>query len=212
MAQQNALADLVRAKIDSLRPKLLDLSRRNPLVATKLGPRSNSHIRAVDELPDFVFFKLKNEQEMQLIPLPPVEEDPRDEQTEQFRDALTNARITDEAYISAMEAIEKDADDYLDKTREVERALKDRVRAVLGLPPHEQKSSTNLMQHARNNGILPSYELPEPTEAHEDGRHTDDNIQTLLFINPLCLYPQFTRGLTRDFSDQGRTPATNSHQ
>src|SRR6266404_8246538 len=46
------LEALVRAKIENLRPKLLDLSRRNPLIATKLGPRSNSHIRAVDELPD----------------------------------------------------------------------------------------------------------------------------------------------------------------
>jgi hypothetical protein len=64
------LQDLVRAKIENLRPKLLDLSRRNPLIATKLGPRSNSHIRAVDELPDVLYFKLNNNQEMQLIPLP----------------------------------------------------------------------------------------------------------------------------------------------
>lgn len=176
----NVLSDLVRAKIESLRPKLLDLSRRNPLIATKLGPRSNSHIRAVDELPDVLFYKLNNNQQMQLIPLPPVEEDPRDEQTDAFREALTNARITDDIYLSAMEAIDKDADDYLDKSREAERALKDRVREILGLPTRVQKNAVNLVQHARNNGILPSYELPEADDEHEDGRHTDDNIQTLL--------------------------------
>jgi hypothetical protein len=93
------LQDLVRAKIENLRPKLLDLSRRNPLIATKLGPRSNSHIRAVDELPDVLYFKLNNNQEMQLIPLPTIEDDPRDELTDEFREALINARLTDEIYL-----------------------------------------------------------------------------------------------------------------
>src|SRR5580704_16046011 len=95
------LHELVRAKIEHLRPKLLDLSRRNPLISTKLGPRSNAHIRAVDELPDILFFKINNEQEMNLVPLPPIEEDPRDERTDQFREVLINARITDETYLSA---------------------------------------------------------------------------------------------------------------
>src|SRR5450755_2972550 len=76
-ATSEALQDLVRAKIENLRPKLLDLSRRNPLIATKLGPRSNSHIRAVDELPDVLYYKLNNNQEMRLIALPAIEEDPR---------------------------------------------------------------------------------------------------------------------------------------
>ena len=59
----NDLAELVKQKIENLRPKLLDLSRRNPLIATKLGPRSNSHIRAVDELPDILYYKLNNGQD-----------------------------------------------------------------------------------------------------------------------------------------------------
>lgn len=179
-ADVESLQELVRTKIENLRPKLLDLSRRNPLIATKLGPRSNSHIRAVDELPDVLFFKLNNRQEMNLVPLPHIEEDPRDEQTETFREALINARLTDETYLASMEAVDRDADDYLEKTREIERALKDRVRVLLGMPPRAHKSEINLIQHAKNNGILPSYELPEPNEKNEDGRHTDDDIQALL--------------------------------
>ncbi len=179
------LHELVRAKIEHLRPKLLDLSRRNPLISTKLGPRSNAHIRAVDELPEILFFKINNEQEMNLLPLPPIDEDPRDERTDSFREALINARITDEAYLAAMEAVDRDADDYLEKTRTIERALKDSVRAHLGLAPRVQKSEINLTQHAKNNGIVPSYELPKPEEANGDGRHTDDNIQTLLLPNDL---------------------------
>jgi hypothetical protein len=184
-ATSEALQDLVRAKIENLRPKLLDLSRRNPLIATKLGPRSNSHIRAVDELPDVLYYKLNNNQEMRLIALPAIEEDPRDESTAEFRDALTNARLTDEKYLMEMEGIDKDADDYLDKSREAERALKDRVRELIGLAPRVQTTAVNLAQHAKNNGVSPSYELPTVESEHEDGRHTDDNIQTLLLPTDL---------------------------
>jgi very-short-patch-repair endonuclease len=184
-ANPEGLHELVRAKIEHLRPKLLDLSRRNPLVSTKLSPRSNAHIRAVDELPDILFFKINNEQQMNLLPLPPIEEDPRDERTDAFRESLINARITDEAYLAAMEAVDRDADDYLEKTRAIERALKDTVRAQLGLAPRVQKSEINLTQHAKNNGIIPSYELPGPEEQNRDGRHADDNIQTLLLPSDL---------------------------
>src|SRR6202789_25647 len=183
-AKAQDLVQLVKAKIENLRPKLLDLSRRNPLIATKLGPRSNSHIRVVDELPDILFFKLNNAQEMNLIPLPSIDEDSRDELTNAFRDALINSRLTDETYLASMEAIERDADDYLDKTRQIERELKDRVRELLGLAPRIKKAEVNLLQHARNNGISPSYELPEPDKALEE-RHTDNNIQTLLLPSDL---------------------------
>lgn len=179
------LEDLVRTKIENLRPKLLDLSRRNPLIAAKLGPRSSSHIRVVDELPDVLFFGLSNEQEMELIPLPPIEEDPRDEQTREFRETLINAQLTDEFYIKDMESVARDADDYLDKSRAIERALKDKIRTQIGLPPRVQKTEPNLVQHAKNNGISPSYELPEPNDEHNDGRHSDGNIQTLLLPSDL---------------------------
>jgi len=93
-SNEKALHELLHAKIESLRPKLLDLTRRNPLISTKLGLRSNSQIRAVDELPDILFFKLSNEQEMNVVPLPPIEDDPLDEQSHSFRAALTNGRLT----------------------------------------------------------------------------------------------------------------------
>jgi len=181
----NDLANLVEAKIQSLRPKLLDLSRRNPLISTKLSPRSNSHIRAVDELPDILFYKLNNGQTMRLVPLPAIDDDPRDESTATFRDALINARLTDEEYLTEIGAVERDADDYLDQTRRVERALKDRVRRTLGMPARTNAAEINLAHHARINGITPSYELPEPDTEDKDGRYNDDNIQTLLLPNDL---------------------------
>ncbi len=179
------LQELVKHKIEHLRPKLLDLSRRNPLLATKLSPRSNAHIRVVDELPDVLFYKLNNGQEMRLIPLPEIDDDPRDEESKAFRDALANARLTDDAYLKDLESIERDADDYLDRTRHIERALKDRIRDDLRMPPRPKQADINLAQHARNNGITPSYDLPEPDGEVEEERHTDDDIQTLLLPKDL---------------------------
>lgn len=179
------LRELVRQKIENLRPKLLDLSRRNPLLATKLSPRSNAHIRVVDELPDVLFYKLGNGQEMRLVPLPEIAGDPKDEDVKGFRDALSAARLIDERYLHELEAIDRDADDYLDRTRSIERALKDRLRDEFGLPPRPKQVETNLTQHARNNGIAPSYELPLPDSESEDERHTDDDIQILLLPKDL---------------------------
>jgi hypothetical protein len=181
----NDLLEIVKQKIENLRPKLLDLSRRNPLIATKLGPRSNSHVRAVDELPDILFYKLNNGQEMRLVPLPAVDDDPRDEQTAAFREGLINARLTEDQYLSEIESVDRDADDYIDRTRQIERHLKDWVRQVLGLPPRTKKTEVNLIHHAKINGILPSYEFPTPDAEHTDGRHSDDDIQILLLPNDL---------------------------
>jgi hypothetical protein len=139
----------------------------------------------VDELPDVIFFKLGNGHEMDFLPLPSIEEDPFDERTNDFREAVINARLIDESYLAAMEALDRNSDDYLDESRNIERALKDRIRAQLGMPPRAQKSEVNLSQHAKNNDILPSYELPAAGDEHEDGRHTDDKIQTLLLPSDL---------------------------
>ncbi|MGD0421085.1 MAG: DUF4011 domain-containing protein [Xanthobacteraceae bacterium] len=184
-SNEKALHELLHAKIESLRPKLLDLTRRNPLISTKLGLRSNSQIRAVDELPDILFFKLSNVQEMNVVPLPPIEDDPLDEQSHSFRAALTNGRLTDEAYLAAIELIDRDHDDYLENTQAIERELKDKIRTLLGLAPRIQQTEINLTQHAKNNRISPSYELPEPNDEKQDGSHTDDNIQTLLLPDGL---------------------------
>ena len=78
-----------------------------------------------------------------------------------------------------MESVDRDADDYLDKTRQIERSLKDKVREQLGWAPRAQKAEINLIQHAKNNGISPSYELPAPNVRQQDDRHAD-GIQTLL--------------------------------
>ena len=49
----------------------------------------------------------------------------------------------------------------------------------------QKKSDISLTQHAINNGISPHYNLPSPHDEHEDGRHTDENIQTLFLPEDL---------------------------
>ncbi len=173
------LSKLVSAKIETLRPRLLDLSRRNPLVSTKLTSRSNAHIRVVDELPDVLFYNVSNGQEMRFAPLPPLEDDPKDELTVAFSQALANARLTDASYQAAAEKLDSSADDYLELNRKIERTLKDKVRAQLGLAPRPEKNDVNLIQHAKNNGITPSYDLPLVDAAQDHDRYSDLDIQTL---------------------------------
>ena len=176
---------LIRVRIENLRPKLLDLGRRNPLISTRFSPRSRSHIRVVDELPDVLSFQLGDRQRMRFVPLPPLEEHPRDEQTREFQAALANAMLTDETYLTAIDAIDPSSEMAMEQNRQMERELRDRVRELLGMSPRQTTSHVSLQQHAKNNGISPSFELPDPTEKHEDGRHTDTDIQTLLLPDDL---------------------------
>lgn len=185
MSGNDEIQELIRAKIENLRPKLLDLSRRNPLISTRFSPRSNSHIRVVDELPDALSFFLSDQQTMRFVSLPPLDEDPRDEQTRQFQGALANARLTDEIYLAAVDEVDPYRENSLEKNRQLDRELKDRIRELFGMPPHLISGDISLPQHAKNNGISPSYELPEPGVEHEDGRHSDADIQTLLLPKDL---------------------------
>src|SRR5262249_50913802 len=68
-----------------------------PLLSTKFSSRSISYVRVVDELPDVLAEKLSNGK-MRLIALPPIEQDPKDEQTQEFQDVLAEAMLNDSTY------------------------------------------------------------------------------------------------------------------
>jgi hypothetical protein len=100
---------LINGKIEELRKRLLDFTRRNPLVdlAGALAPRRNTAIRAVDELPNVLAHGLVNGRRLQLVPLPGLDIDPVDEQDEGFQLALIEERQDDETYRQEMEALER---------------------------------------------------------------------------------------------------------
>ncbi len=185
MSVSGEIGDLVRTRIENLRPKLLDLGRRNPLISTKLTPRTATLVRVVDELPEVMRFNLVNQVSLRFAALPPLEDDPLDEQEASFQDALSSARLSDDVYLAALEAIDPSSDDSADEVRRVERELKDRIRVLLDMPPRQQKAELSLHQHALNNGIAPQWELPDPDDENEDGRHSDTDIQTLLLPEDL---------------------------
>jgi hypothetical protein len=74
-AAVTGLQDLVASRIEKLRPKLLDLTKRNPLISVNLSPRRNSVVRVIDELPDVLAFHLSQEKKMKFQPLPGLDED-----------------------------------------------------------------------------------------------------------------------------------------
>ncbi len=179
------IIDLVRKKIEKLRPKLLDLTRRNPLLSAPVSLRSNALVRAVDELPDVLLTKLTEGVALHITPLPPLSADPKDEQTRAFQDALENARLTDPDYLAALDKASDGSDASSEALARAERDLKDRLRDMFDLPKRQTDSNPSLAQHARNHNIAPSFDLPLPDEIHDDGRHEDNSIQTLLLPDVL---------------------------
>ncbi|MCF6158482.1 MAG: DUF4011 domain-containing protein [wastewater metagenome] len=63
--KKQELIGLINSRIEGLRPKLLDLTRKNPLLSTRFSEKSNSHIRVINETPNVLFHKI-NESKMEL--------------------------------------------------------------------------------------------------------------------------------------------------
>jgi very-short-patch-repair endonuclease len=179
----NQFSNLINERIEAMRRKLQDTSRRNPLINNVLNAKSASFIRIVDEKPQSIFdHVIVNEQRMVLAPLPSVDIDPPDEDTTEFKNAFLNAQSTDEAYIKAIEKIDFEYDEKaLDKQENADRALKDRVRESLEMPPRPKSEQfSDLINHAKSHGINPSSTLPLPSAVAGDDRHDDNQLQTLL--------------------------------
>lgn len=180
--------ELIKNKILKLRPRLMDTSRRNALINNSLSARSAAFIRIVDEKPQNIFDKLVvNEESLSLAPLPALEEDPLDENNLEFREAFEVSVATDQIYLDTIEEIDQDNDENsFEKQVEAERLLKDRVREQLGYSPRiTTPEITTLATHARNHGIVPSYDLPLPDFVSDDDRHDDDELQTLVLKKQL---------------------------
>ncbi len=185
---------LIKERVANLRLKLLDLSKSNPLLKINLKRSTSSYIRIVDELPDELAYSLTNGVQMDIVPLPGLEDEPLDECEPAFQHELTILIKTDEKYLQEVGEIDTDDSRSLKALYSAERHLRDRLRANKGMKPLDFLTSERLSQrdikiHAEVNGIRPEFELPEPGDEHDDGRHTDEKIQTLLLPSALekCL-------------------------
>jgi very-short-patch-repair endonuclease len=164
--------------VAKLRAKLIDLSRKSPLIAFKHTSRSTSQLRFVDERPDLLFEKLGSGS-MGFEPLPGEEQTPADERTPTFGIAYERARLTDAEFLAATEKL-GDAEGDARAWQDAERALRARVRQQLGLPKLEYGKSLDVTVLARAHGFDPSYDLKMSDDGDVAAHHEDDQIRVLL--------------------------------
>src|SRR5260370_15110280 len=145
---------------EKLRVKLLDLSRRNRMLNYSLGARSRRHIQIVDTTLENAYGKLVSEEsKLRIAFLPEPEDLLPEEKTEDFLSALEHARVSDIDYLTKLDALEREGRDDEIELAKLERQLRDRVRAQLGLPPRPVRADVNRADHARSLGIEPCVEL-----------------------------------------------------
>lgn len=164
--------------VAKLRAKLIDLSRKSPLISFKHTSRSASQVRFVDERPDLLFATLTTGT-MGFEPLPGEEQTPLDERTPQFGIAYERARLIDEEFLAATGKLgdnESDARPWQD----AERALHGRVREQLGLPKLHYGKGLDIAAIARAHGFDPSFDLKVSDDEGLSAHHEDDRIRVLL--------------------------------
>lgn len=166
------------AAIAKLRAKLIDLSRKSPLISFKHTSRSASQLRIVDERPDLLWERL-NEGTMGFEPLPGEDQTPPDELTAEFQIAYERARLTDIEFQKATEDL-GDSESDVQTLQEKERELRSRVRVQLGLPKLAYGKTLDVAAIARAHGFDPSYELKFSDDDGRQDHHEDDKIRVLL--------------------------------
>lgn len=164
--------------VAKLRARLIDLSRRSPLIAFKHTSRSASQLRFVDERPDLLFEQL-NTGSVGFEPLPGEEQTPADERTPTFGLAYERARLTDAEFLAATEQL-GDAEGDVRAWQDAERGLRARVRQQLGLPKLDYGKGLDVVALARAHGFDPSYDLRMSDEGDVAAHQEDDRIRVLL--------------------------------
>ena len=155
---------------EDIRIRLLDLSKRNQLLNYRLGHRSKRYLQIVDCTLESVHKQLaENEASVQIAPLTEPDDVPSEERTEEFNSAIGRARTTDAEYLTAIEAMEASGQVNEADLETLERALRDRLREQLGLPPRSKRKDVNRVEHAQSLGIDPSLSLSATGRQVEDG-------------------------------------------
>jgi hypothetical protein len=166
-------------RLDDLRERLLNLTTANKLLNTKFTDRARGQFRIIDAAPDQIFEAIQKT-ELEFRPMPDLEDELPDEKTPEFQAALDEALIGDEEYREELERIEeRDQEDAAEQQERALRALKDRLRERLGLPPRQGRRKPSLADHAKAHGINPSYDLPLCGQTQNE-RHKVGFLQLLM--------------------------------
>lgn len=198
-----ALDAHIIGQIGLFRTQLLNLSLRNPLLNCPHGLGVKSQIRIVDELPDAVFARLESEEALDIVPLPEPRDAPDDEESEEFSGALSQYKVGDFMYQTALAKLDQDRAGTALRSR-LERSARDRVRLELGLGLWQPERGLPLEELARRHGIDPGFELRGSGSKEEAERHHDDALQTLLQEKELTARLRLLRERARsDLRDRG---------
>lgn len=172
-------SDKVRLSLiyERLRTRLLDLTLRNPMLSYKHRASSKRHLRFVDAVPEEVYRLVVGEGiSLEVFPLRPPDDSPKDERDPSFITELEYAKATDVEYLTALQALENTGHDDEIEIEKLERRLRDRLREKLGLPQRLDIDTINPVDHANELGINPRFELSaKPTK----GSHNEPRLQTL---------------------------------
>jgi very-short-patch-repair endonuclease/DNA polymerase III delta prime subunit len=149
--------ELVAQGIRKLRLKLLDLTNRNRLLNFKFPEKTRKFVRVVDELPDALYERLAVEGSGGKLWFRALPEPPVNPEG-------TLVSIASRQAVAGGTAV---------------AAMSPGRRGTAGAARRPDRSAW-----ARDNGIEPSFDLPEPRGAARR-QHGDDQIQTLLFPEEL---------------------------
>src|ERR1700691_900065 len=100
-------SSLVRAMIEKLRSKLLDLSLSNRLLNFKPSEKSKTHVLIIDEIPEILFTKLEAGKEMEFAWIEEPDMEPADERTSEFIEEFKQAETSDSIYLEQLEKLGK---------------------------------------------------------------------------------------------------------
>ncbi|TGS46253.1 DUF3320 domain-containing protein [Mesorhizobium sp. M8A.F.Ca.ET.181.01.1.1] len=166
-----------------LRLKLLDLTKKNRMLNYSISARSKRQLQIVDEVLEEAYSKLVDDDgSFRIVHLDEPEGLPPEEKTEEFVDAFEHAKVSDIDFLTALDNLVASATDDEMAVERLERALRDRVRSQLGLPPRPKRADVNRNEHARSLGIDPS---PELQPAGTKKTHSDRFLQTLKYPDEL---------------------------
>jgi hypothetical protein len=166
-----------RRLFDQLRTKLLDLSRKNPMLNYRHRTGSRRQIRIVDCDLETVLAELAGKQaELAIEALPEPDDIPAEERTDGFLAALGQAKAMDLEYLTRVQALDAVARQDDAALADLDRWLREHVRRRLGLPPRPDRHALDVVAHARKHGIEPAYEL---APASGDGARPLGGLRTL---------------------------------
>ena len=200
----NARRSAASSSIQTLRTNLLDLTGNNPLISfahnRARGLRLN--VRAVHVCLNTLYKQLVEGKTIPLRAMPASDDEPTDEQSDRFKTALEAARATDLEFQKAQAEL---AEDELASplAANIERQLRDRVRAECGLPTRTMTTPKSLSEYAIANKIDPAFELSVQERPQADSAKTPTVVfQALMLPDPLQQTLAKIRDTARTFAEE----------